>query len=87
MAVSAKGCPGVVTIMGPIKEALREKFFPALFGGNEINSDFQKILGHSVKHGVSVITDPRLLLESEYNTSKAASGELVDSFIGGSSLN
>ena len=25
--------PGVVTLMGPIEEALREKFFPALFGG------------------------------------------------------
>ena len=25
--------PGVSTLMGPIEEALREKFFPALFGG------------------------------------------------------
>ena len=36
--------------MGPIEEALREKFFPALFGGEEINADFWKILGHSVKN-------------------------------------
>ena len=34
--------------MGPIEEALREKFFPALFGGEEINADFQKTLGHTV---------------------------------------
>ena len=25
--------PGVATLMGPIEEALRERFFPALFGG------------------------------------------------------
>ena len=32
--------PIVGTLMGPIKEALRKKFFPALFGGEEINTDF-----------------------------------------------
>ena len=42
--------PGVGTLMGPLEEALREKFFPSLFGGEEINADFWKILGHSVKH-------------------------------------
>ena len=26
--------PGVGTMMGPIEEALREKFFPLLFGGS-----------------------------------------------------
>ena len=60
--------------MGPIEEALREKFFPALFRGEEINTDFWKILGHSVKHGVLGIPDPRFSAESAYNTSKAASG-------------
>ena len=35
--------------MVPIEEALREKLFPALFGGEDINADFRKILGHSVK--------------------------------------
>ena len=54
--------------MGPIEEALREKLFPALFGGEEINADFRKILGHSVKHGGLGITDPRLSVESAYNT-------------------
>ena len=32
--------PRVGTLMGPIDEALREKFFPALFGGEEINANF-----------------------------------------------
>ena len=57
--------------MGPIEEALREKLFHALFGGKEINADFQKILGDSVKHGSLGIPDPQLSAESEYNTSKA----------------
>ena len=73
--------------MGPIEEALREKFFPALFGGEEINSDFRKILGHSVKHGGLGIPEPRLSSESAYNTSKADIRELVDSLLGGSILN
>ena len=33
--------PGVGTLMGPIEEALREKFFPALFEGEEINANFR----------------------------------------------
>ena len=73
--------------MGPIEEALREKIFPALFGGDEINADFRKILGHSDKHGGLGIPDPRLSEESSYNAYKEASGELVDSLLGGSALN
>ena len=73
--------------MGPIEEALREKFFPLLFGGEKITTDFQKILGHSVKHGGLGIHDPRLAAESAYNTFKAASRELVDSLLVGSVLN
>ena len=38
--------PGFSTLMGPIEEALRDKFFPSLFGGEEIDADFRKILGH-----------------------------------------
>ena len=34
--------PGVGTLMGPIEEALREKIFPLLFGGEEIDADFRK---------------------------------------------
>ena len=60
--------------MGPIEKALREKLFPALLGGEEINADFRKILGHSVNHGGLVILDPRLSVESAYNDSNAASG-------------
>ena len=73
--------------MGPIEEAQNEKSFPWLFGGEEIDTDFRKILGHGVKHGGLGIPDPRLPAESAYNTSKAASRELVDSLLGGSVLN
>ena len=34
--------PGVGTLIGPIEEAQRDKFFPALFGGGDRNTDFQK---------------------------------------------
>ena len=79
--------PGVGTLMGPIEEALREKFFPALFGGEEVDADFRKVLCHSVKHGGLGIPEPRLSEEISYNTSKADSGELVVSILGGSVLN
>ena len=72
--------------MGPIEEALREKSFPSLFGGEEINADFRKILDHSDKHGSLDILEPWLSEESAYNTSKAASRELVDYLLGGSVL-
>ena len=51
--------------MGPIEEALREKFFPSLFGGEEITAEFRKILGHSVTHGGLGIPDPWLSAESD----------------------
>ena len=73
--------------MGPIEEALREKSPPSLFGGEKIDADFRKILGHGVKHGGLGIPDPRLSEESAYNTSTAASRELVDYLLGGSFLN
>ena len=73
--------------MSPTEEALREKNFPSLFGGEEITADFRKILGHSVNHGGLDISDPLMSEESAYNTSKAASRELVDSLLGGSVLN
>ena len=73
--------------MGPIEEALRDKYFPSLCGGEEIDAEFRKILGHSVKHGGLGITDPQLSAECAYNTSKAASRELVDSLLGGYVLN
>ena len=73
--------------MGPIEEALREKFFPALFGGEEINANFWQIIGHSVKHGGLCIPDPQLSAESVYINYKVASRDLVDSLLGGSVLN
>ena len=57
------------------------------FGGEEIDADFRKILGHSVKYGGLGIPDPWLSAESADITSKAASRELVDSLLGGSVLN
>ena len=75
------------TLMVPIKESLRDTLFPMLFGGEEINTDFRKILGHSVKCGGLGITDPWSSEESAYNTSKACIGELVGSLLGGNALN
>ena len=66
--------PAVGTLMGHIEEALRDKFFPTIFGEKEINANFRKILGHSVNHSGSVIPDTWLSADSTYNTSKAASG-------------
>ena len=82
-----RAVPRVGTLIDPIEESLRDKFFPALFRGEEMNANFRKILGHSVKHGGLCIPDPRLSAERAYNTSKADSGELVDSLLGGFSLN
>ena len=79
--------PGVHTLMGPNEEVLREKFFPELFGGEDINANFRKIRGDSVKHVCLGIPDLRLSAGSAYNTSKAASGELVDSLLGVTAIN
>ena len=79
--------PGVSTLMGLIEEALRDKFFPVLFGGEEINSDFRKILDHSIKHGSLCIPHPQMSEESAHNISKAASGKLVGSLLEGNALN
>ena len=79
--------PIVSTLMVPMEEALREKLFSALFRREKINSDFRRILGHSVNHGGLGIPDPRLSAKSAYNTSKVAGGELIDSLLGGSAFN
>ena len=74
--------------MGPIEEDLRERnSSPQYSGGRRSAPTFRKILGHSVKHGGLGILDLWLSAEISYNTSKAASGELVDSLLGGSALN
>ena len=78
--------PRVGTLMGPIAEVLREKLFPALFREGETNANFWQILGHSVRHDSFGILESWLSVESAYNTSKADSGELVESILGGSTL-
>ena len=50
--------------MDTIEEALRETFFSALFRGEEVDADFGKILGHTVKCGILGIHDPRLSVKS-----------------------
>ena len=67
--------------------ALREKIFPAPFRGDDINTNFRKILGRSVRNGGLGIPDPQFSAKSAYNTSKAASRELIDSLLGRSALN
>ena len=73
--------------MSPIENALINTFLPAIFRGGEVYNDFQKILGHSVKHGGLGIPEPRFSLERVYNTSKATIRELVGSLLVGTSLN
>ena len=87
MAVPEKDCPWSCHSDGSHKEALRENFFPALFGGEKINANFWKILGHSVKRGGLVIQDPWSSVETAYNTSKAYSGEMVGCLLGVIALN
>ena len=74
-------------MVGPIYDSLRESFFPALFGGEEVRTDLREILGHSVKHGGLGIPDPRLSAEHAYNTSKASRKVLVGSLLGVTDLN
>ena len=73
--------------MGPTKDALREAFFPALFGGEEVSTNLREILGHNVKYGGLGIPDPRLSAERAYSTSNADIEVLVGSFLGGTDLN
>ena len=52
---------GVVTIMDPIEDALRNSIFSAIFGGEEVSADLREILGHSVKCSGLGIQYPWLL--------------------------
>ena len=51
--------PVVSTLMGTIKEDLRETSFPVLVGGEEVAVDSRKILGHSIQRGCLGIPDPQ----------------------------
>ena len=66
--------PRVRTLMIPIEESIREILFPELLGEEEVNVNFWKILGRSVKHGGLGIPDPQLSAENAYSTSKASCG-------------
>ena len=87
MALTQRNVPGVRTMVGPIEDSLREAFFLALFGGQEVRSNLREILGHSVKHGGLGITNHLLSAECVYNNSKAASKVLVGSILVGTDLN
>ena len=39
----------VITLMSSVEEDLKETLFPALFGVEEVDADFWKLLGHIVK--------------------------------------
>ena len=49
----------VCNIMGLNETALKQNFFPTLFGGGEVNADLQKPLGYSVKRGGLGIPNPK----------------------------
>ena len=73
--------------MGPIEDALREDFLPALFGGEEVSANLREILGFSVKCGGLGIPYPWLSVERVYNSSNATSDVLVGSLLVGADLN
>ena len=87
MAVPTKDCPWSWHSNG-FYQGVPKRDIPslAIWGGGD-HSRLSEILGHSINHGSLGIPDPCLSAESAYNTSKAASRELVDSFLGGSVLN
>ena len=77
--------------MGPIEEALIETFFPMVSffggGGGGVNTNLQKIIGHTVKCDGLGISDPRSSAKISYITSKAACGGMLGSLLGGTDLN
>ena len=87
VAVPAKYCSWSWHSIGSYCVGPERKKFPVLFRGEVVDTYFLKILGHSVMCGGLCILDPQSSSESTYNTSKADSGELVGSFLGGTALN
>ena len=43
-----RNVPRVGALMEPIESDLRKDFFPALFGGEEVDDDLRDILGHGL---------------------------------------
>ena len=73
--------------MEPSEESLRETFFPEIFGGEEVDTNFCKILFHSVKRGSLCMRDPLLSVESSNSTLNSSCSELVGSLLEVTSLN
>ena len=61
--------PEVGALMEPIERALREAFFPALFGEGEVDNRMQYLLDHSVKCSGLGIPYPRELMGLGHTTS------------------
>ena len=78
---------GVGVLMGPIELALREEFFPTLFGKDEVNDGLRELLVHGVKRGEIGIPDPRKSEDWGYEMSVEACEVLVESLLGGVELN
>eukprot|EP00957_Ditylum_brightwellii_P181003 13789522-Ditylum_brightwellii.AAC.1 len=71
--------PGVGQLMGPIEAALRDKFFPALFGELDLEEveALQAVWGHSVKRASLGIPDPTNHAQHSHNTSLQCCDMLV----------
>ena len=54
--------------MDPVDETMRDTFFAAILGKEEVDEDFHKILGHIVKRDRLGITEPRKSAKSSYST-------------------
>eukprot|EP00957_Ditylum_brightwellii_P179795 13696255-Ditylum_brightwellii.AAC.1 len=65
--------PGVGQHMGPIEEALRRHFFPALFGELDPGemAEERELWGHSMKRAGLGVPDPTSMAEHCYATSRA----------------
>eukprot|EP00957_Ditylum_brightwellii_P157622 11996682-Ditylum_brightwellii.AAC.1 len=72
--------------MGPIEEALRLHFLPALMGG-PVSEELRVLMAHSVKRGGLGIPNPTVVADHSYATSAACCKELVQSLLHKSTLN
>jgi hypothetical protein len=77
--------PGAGEKMGPIEEALKEHFLPALFGG-KVDADLRELVGHSVRNGGLGLPDPTLTAARNHETSVSCCVELTDSLLEGIEL-
>ena len=72
--------------MDLIKSALRDEFFPALFGGEEVSIDLQALSVHGVKCRGIRIPDPQKEEVQGHETLEASCEALVESFLGSTDL-